>query len=163
VSKRRDTEPTESPLDHPMLPFPSGLPRPPAVDHPWCDSSEAPLYWTRWPAVTTVGEIDAYMGAIEDWAGKVETPWASVLDFDAFDAGQSSAAKRQAFVRGAQRARASIARHCVGLGLVVSSPLARGAILAVQWFIEVPDFRTYASCAEARRVLEETLRDVARG
>ncbi len=111
---------------------------PPALDHEWVDSSRSPLFVTRWPSETTVGAIDGYFDAVDAWVMRIHSPWCTVLDFSALQFGASSPATRKRFADRARPLQPLLQEHCVAIALLAPTPMVRGVVTAVMWFVPAP-------------------------
>lgn len=112
--------------------------RPPPIHHPWVDSSLSPMYQTLWPRQSPCSDIDDYTQALQQWMPEVSVPWASTFDLSGFDARSSTAEQRRALVEGGTPMLHLLERHCVGLGVVAPSAIARGVATAVLWLVSAP-------------------------
>ena len=112
------------------------LTKPPALDHPWVESLNAPLFVTTWPRHSPPEDIEAYWAAVEPWLASLSSPWGTVIDLSPLDPSTSTAEQRRVFADGARRTQQSMSRHCVGLAGVMPSALLRGIGTAVMWLVQ---------------------------
>lgn len=127
------------------------------VDHPWVDSSRAPIYIVSCPVSTTDEELIAFCNARESWAERATYPVAWVVDLSAVRT--MTARQRQLFAAHLERFERHDIAHNRGSALVVPNPLLRGVVTAVFW-LKTPRFpnQPFANRLEAMRWAEEQLR-----
>jgi hypothetical protein len=101
------------------------------IDHPWIDSTRAPLYVWRFADETTYDELVAFCDAREKWARDVYTPVAWVVDLT--NLRKADARHRQLFAEHLKRFERYDRRCNAGSALVVPNPWLRGVVTAVFW------------------------------
>ncbi len=80
------------------------------------------------------------------------------FDFSSFDARTSTAAQRRLFINESRESVSLIEQHCAGFAVVAPSPLVRGVITAIRWFITEPcPVKVVATRAEAHQWCSDQL------
>ena len=127
------------------------------VDHPWVDSTRAPLYVLNFPASTTDDELVACCTAREAWADRARYPVAWVIDLSAIRT--ATARQRQIFATHLGRVERHNITYNRGASLIVPNPVLRGVVTAVFW-IKAPRFpyRLFANRSEGVRWAQEQLK-----
>ena len=126
------------------------------IDHPWIDSSRAPLYvWTLQDDPTS-HVVDACLRARERWAEATGEPVAWVVDLTRLSS--VPALQRKLFAAHLQRFRKFDERWTAASAIVASSPWLRGLVTAVFW-VSPPGFpnRVFADVRGAREWAEVEL------
>ena len=120
------------------------------LQHPWIDSSRAPLYVLTFPSSTTDAELSACCVAREVWAEQVRYPVAWVVDLSAIRA--VTARQRRIFGEHLGRVERHNITYNQGAALIVPSTVLRGVVTATFW-IKAPRF-TYQLFATRKEGLE---------
>jgi hypothetical protein len=103
-----------------------------SVDHPWVDSSRAPLYILNFPASTTDEELIACCAAREAWAERAHYPVAWMVDLSAIRT--VTPRQRQIFASHLGRLEQHNITYNRGAAVIVPNSILRGVVTAVFWF-----------------------------
>ena len=104
-------------------------------EHAWVDASQKPLYMANMP--------DCSEQELEDFYRLCEALYVTLVSeivwvVDATSVTRSTAQHRKITVEHLERVQETARRYVVGLALVVNTPVVRGIITAIQWFIAPP-------------------------
>lgn len=108
----------------------------PTVEHPWFDSSRAPLYVWTFPDRFDDRELDRALTAYRRWRQAARFESAFVVDLSHI---RAATTRQRLMVAGHLSESADHSRrHIVGTSLVVSTPLHRALMTAVFWMQPPP-------------------------
>lgn len=126
-------------------------------DHPWIDSSHAPVYVWRFPGSATDEEVVACCEARERWAKIARHPCAWVVDLR--ELLRASPAQRKLFADHLKRFEPHDVKFNAGSAIVLSNAWLRGVVTAV-FAVTQPKFpnRTFASVEEGLKWATEQLK-----
>lgn len=123
--------------------------RPLPIDHPWVDSSAAPVYEVSFPRSATAEELRAYFQATESWSRRVNQKVIWLMDGSKVR--EFGAAQRAEFAAFLEKMHTFDERYTHAAVLVLTNPWLRGAATAVFW-LHRPPYRSEvcASIEEGR-------------
>lgn len=126
-------------------------------DHPWIDSSRAPVYVWRFPGASTDEEVAACCAAREQWAKTARHPCAWVVDLR--ELLRVPPSQRTIFIEHLKRFEPHDVKWNCGSALVLSNAWLRGIVTAV-FAVVPPKFphRTFASIDEGAKWASEQLK-----
>jgi len=108
-----------------------------SIDHPWVDSSRAPLYILNFPSSTSDEELLACCTARETFVERARYSIAWVVDLSAIRT--VTARQRQIFAAHLGRVERHNLTYNRGSALIVPNPVLRGVVTAVFW-VKAPRF-----------------------
>lgn len=100
-------------------------------DHPWIDSSRAPLFQWNLPAAAEDDELEACLKAREDWALVAKYPCAWVVDLRHLLG--VPATQRRLFAEHLKHFEPHDIAYNRGSALVIPNSMVRGIVTAVFW------------------------------
>jgi len=107
------------------------------IAHPWVSHRHVPIYEWRFPAEVSDEELEAFVGAREDWASKAQYPVAWVVDLS--NLRTAGSVQRRIFAEHLKRFEKHDVQWNGGSALIVPRAWLRGLVTAVFW-ISPPKF-----------------------
>ena len=123
-------------------------------DHPWVDSTHAPIYIWTFPSTSTDEEVAAGCEARERWARTARHPCAWVVDLR--ELLRAPPSQRKLFAAHLKRFEEHDVKFNQGSAIVLSNGWLRGIVSAV-FVLAPPKFpnRTFASIDDGQRWARE--------
>lgn len=127
-----------------------------------CDSSAFPFVHVRFaPDNASDAEVRAF---IDEQRRLLERKQRFAMLVDASRLTSSSAAQRRMYADWMRESEAPSKLYCLGMAVVMSSPIIRGAMQAVLWLFSPPvPIEVFARSDEARARIDEWLRAAGLG
>lgn len=100
-------------------------------DHPWIDSSSAPVFQWNIPPQASDDEVIACVMAREDWARTASFPCAWVVDLTHLR--HVPATQRKLFAEHLKRFEPHDVAHNRGSALIIPNSFVRGIVTAIFW------------------------------
>ena len=129
-------------------------------NHPWIDSTHAPVYIWTFPSTASDDEMIACCEAREQWAKLARHPCAWVVDLR--EILRVPPPQRKLFAEHLKRFEAHDEKYNRGSGLVLSNAWLRGVVSAI-FLLSPPKFpnKTFATIDDARRWCTDQMRRAA--
>jgi hypothetical protein len=116
------------------------------IDHPWADSSEAPIYEVAFPPSTTDEALRSYFEVIGAWSCRVSYAVIWVIDMTRVE--RVTASQRALYAGFLQRMHAFDLQYTHAIVLVLPNGMLRGIVTAVFWLHPPP--YSHHTCASSR-------------
>ena len=131
------------------------------INHPWLDSSLAPIYRVTFPERASDDALHAYCRAVEKWSTHVHYRVAWVMDLSRV--AHVSAAQRASFAKYMEGMKAFDMLYTRATALILPSAMLRGIATAIFWLYPPPfEHQTFSEYGEGLSWIREAMREAPR-